>query len=102
MPRPMGRAPARAPTSARARGSTLGDGAGQAGAAEAEGEEIERVAFEELEPLIEALLFASDKPLAIADLKRLTGETDARLINQALEALIERRRGGGVQILSVA
>jgi segregation and condensation protein B len=81
--------------------ATLGDAAGQAGA-EAEGEEIERVAFEELEPLIEALLFASDKPLAIADLKRLTGETDARLINQALEALIERRKGGGVQILSVA
>jgi segregation and condensation protein B len=64
--------------------------------------ETERVPFELLEPLIEALLLASDRPLSVSDIKRLSGETDARLINQALEALIERRRGGGIQIMAVA
>jgi segregation and condensation protein B len=77
-----------------------------AGDEKAEGDEpdgeTERVPFELLEPLIEALLLASDKPLSVSDIKRLSGETDTRLINQALEALIERRRGGGIQIMAVA
>jgi segregation and condensation protein B len=64
--------------------------------------ETEPVPFEQLEPLIEALLLASDKPLSVADIKRLTGERDTRLINQALESLVERRRGGGIQIMMVA
>ena len=73
----------------------------EVGAALEDGE-TEPVPFEQLEPLIEALLFASDKPLGLTDLKRLTGERDARLINQAVEALIARRQGGGIQIMAVA
>jgi segregation and condensation protein B len=64
--------------------------------------ELARVPFEQLEPLLEALLFASDRPLSLADLKRMSGERDSRLLNQALEALIARRQSSGVQVVSVA
>jgi segregation and condensation protein B len=59
------------------------------------------IAFEQLEPLIESLLFAAERPLSVADLKRLTGERDSRLINEALQALTARRADSGVQLLAV-
>ena len=36
--------------------------------------------------------------MTVPDLKRLTGESDSRLVTQALTALIERRAGTGVQV----
>ena len=60
------------------------------------------VPFEQLEPLLESLLFASDKTLTLADLKRLTGERDTRLLTQALESLQEKRAQSGVQVVAVA
>ena len=70
-------------------------------AAEGEEETTGPIAFELLEPLIESLLFASDRPLSVADLKRLTGERDSRLINEALQALTARRADSGVQLLAL-
>ena len=71
------------------------------GEAAADDETVGPVAFEQLEPLIESLLFASDKPLSLGDLKRLTGERDSRLINEALQALMARRADTGVILVSV-
>jgi segregation and condensation protein B len=67
---------------------------------EAEGEdEAGAVPFEHLEQVIESLLFAADRPLSVGDLKRLTGERDSRLVNEALEALTARRADSGIQVL---
>jgi segregation and condensation protein B len=75
--------------------------AADAAAAEGEEEPTGPIPFEQLEPLIESLLFASDRPLSVGDLKRLTGERDSRLINEALQALIARRADTGVQLLAL-
>jgi segregation and condensation protein B len=76
--------------------------AGGAAAAEGAEEDAGTVAFEQLEALIEALLYASDRPLSVNDIKRLSGERDSRLVNEALEALAARRSGGGIQLIGVA
>ncbi|HEY0709668.1 MAG TPA: SMC-Scp complex subunit ScpB [Polyangia bacterium] len=79
--------------------------AAAAGAEEGEGQEegdVGRVPFEQLESLIEALLFASDKPVGMTELKRLTGERDTRLVTQALESLIARRKDSGLNVVTVA
>jgi segregation and condensation protein B len=55
-----------------------------------------------LENVIESLLFASDRPLAIAELKRLTGERQGAKLNAAIEALRVRRDETGIQLVSVA
>ena len=57
-----------------------------------------------LESVIESLLFASDRPLPVSDLKRLVGERGADKIVAALEALRARREqeASGVQIIEVA
>jgi segregation and condensation protein B len=77
--------------------------AADAATAEGQGEEETTgpIAFEQLEPLIESLLFASDRPLSVADLKRLTGERDSRLINEALQALTAKRADSGIQLLAL-
>jgi len=54
------------------------------------------------ESILESLLFASDRPLTVADLKRLLGERDSKRLSAALEALKERRAESGVQLISVA
>jgi segregation and condensation protein B len=72
-----------------------------AAAGEGEAEPTGPIPFEQLEPLIESLLFASDRPLSVGDLKRLTGERDSRLINEALQALTARRADSGVQVLAL-
>jgi len=55
-----------------------------------------------LEQIVESLLFASDKPLGLADLKRLTGERDGKKIGASLDAIRERHHGHGIGLVSVA
>jgi segregation and condensation protein B len=55
-----------------------------------------------LESVLESLLFASDRPLTLTDLKRLTGERQAAKLSAALESLKARREESGIQIVPVA
>jgi segregation and condensation protein B len=55
-----------------------------------------------LATIVESLLFASDRPLTLADLKRLVGERDGAKITAALEDLGARRQESGVQVAQVA
>jgi segregation and condensation protein B len=55
-----------------------------------------------LESIVESLLFASDRPLTLAELKRFLGERDGKKVTAALEALRARREESGVQLASVA
>ena len=55
-----------------------------------------------LESILESLIFASDRPLALVDFKRLVGERDARKLTSALEALQARHRGTGLELASTA
>jgi segregation and condensation protein B len=55
-----------------------------------------------LESIVESLLFASDRPLTIADLKRLLGERDAKKVSAALEALRARHQDTGIPLASLA
>ena len=74
---------------------------GEAPPAEAE-EPLEAVPAGRLGSIIESLLFASDKPLGLNELKRLLGERDGAKVTAALEELRERRRETGVAVVSVA
>ena len=55
-----------------------------------------------LENVVESLLFASDRPLMLAELKRLTGEREGAKITMALEMLRSRRQDSGIQVIPVA
>jgi segregation and condensation protein B len=55
-----------------------------------------------LESIVESLLFASDRPLTIADLKRLLGERDTKKVAATLEALKTRHQDSGIQLASLA
>jgi segregation and condensation protein B len=77
-----------------------GEGAGEPEAGEEE--DASRVPREQLEGVVESLLFASDKPLAIKDLLELTHETDPAVMAQAIEALRARREGSGVEVAEIA
>ncbi|HEY8927367.1 MAG TPA: SMC-Scp complex subunit ScpB, partial [Polyangia bacterium] len=55
-----------------------------------------------LQSIVESLLFATDRALGIADLKRLLNERDGKRITAALEALRERRADSGIQLISAA
>jgi segregation and condensation protein B len=57
-----------------------------------------------LESVLESLLFASDRPLPVSDLKGLVGERAGAKVAAALEALRARREqeGSGVQVVEVA
>jgi segregation and condensation protein B len=55
-----------------------------------------------LQSIVESLLFASDRALGVADLKRLLNERDGKRIGAALEALRERRADSGIQLISAA
>ena len=57
-----------------------------------------------LESVLESLLFASDRPLSVNDLKRLVGERDGAKVTAALEALRDRRdqEGSGISVVEVA
>jgi segregation and condensation protein B len=57
-----------------------------------------------LESVLESLLFASDRPLPVNELKRLVGERAGAKVGAALEALRARRdqEGSGIQVVEVA
>ena len=55
-----------------------------------------------LENIIESLLFASDRPLGLSDVKRLVNERDGKKVTAALEELQRRHRGTGIQLASTA
>lgn len=52
--------------------------------------------------IVESLLFASDKPLGLSDLKRLLGERDGKKVAAALEELIQQRKGSGVEVATLS
>jgi segregation and condensation protein B len=55
-----------------------------------------------LEAIIESLLFASDKPLSLSDLKRLLGERDGKKVAAAVESLVEQRKGTGIEVAALS
>ncbi|HEX7508468.1 MAG TPA: SMC-Scp complex subunit ScpB [Polyangia bacterium] len=72
-------------------------------AAPTEAGEVEEVlASSRLESILESLLFASDKPLGMAELKRLLGERDGKKVTAAVEALTERRKGAGIEVAALS
>jgi segregation and condensation protein B len=52
--------------------------------------------------ILESLLFAADRPLAVADFKRLLGDPNGARIAQILERLRLSRAETGIQLVSVA
>ena len=56
----------------------------------------------QMESIIESLLFASDKVLGLSELKRLLGERDGKKVTAAVETLLERRRGSGIEVIRLA
>jgi segregation and condensation protein B len=74
------------------------DGAG----AEVEGDPLPEVAPGRLASIIESLLFASDHPLTLAELKRLVGERDGGKLTAAIDDLRARRQESGVQVMQAA
>ena len=57
-----------------------------------------------LESVLESLLFVSDRPLSVNDLKKLVGERAGAKVTAALEALRDRREqeGSGIMVVEVA
>ena len=55
-----------------------------------------------LESIIESLLFASDKPLGLSELKRLLGERDGKKVTAAVESLVQQRKGTGIEVASLS
>jgi segregation and condensation protein B len=68
-------------------------------AEEALGESVDAT---RLESIVETLLFASDRPLGMAELKRLLGERDGKRVTTALESLQARRAGTGIHVTAAA
>jgi segregation and condensation protein B len=52
--------------------------------------------------IVESLLFASDKPLGLSDLKRLLGERDGKKVSAALEELMVQRKGSGIEVAALS
>ena len=55
-----------------------------------------------VESILESLLFATDRPLGVSDLKRLLAVKDSKIVTDALGALRDRRADSGIQLISVA
>jgi len=55
-----------------------------------------------VESILESLLFATDRPLGVTDLKRLLAVKDSKVVTDALGALRDRRADSGIQLISVA
>jgi segregation and condensation protein B len=55
-----------------------------------------------IESIIESLLFASDKALGLAELKRLLGERDGKKVTAAVQSLAERRKGTGIEVAALS
>jgi segregation and condensation protein B len=88
-------------------GETPAEGQGPEGDVPLAGDETAEEApvvldVSQMESIIESLLFASDKVLGLADLKRFLGERDGKKITAAVEALLERRRGSGIEVVRLA
>jgi len=98
-----GAAPESGAAQAEAEGAQS-DQAEQAGQADVEGtsEPLPEVAPGRLASIIESLLFASDHPLTLAELKRLVGERDGGKLTAAIEELRARRQESGVQVMQAA
>jgi segregation and condensation protein B len=77
-------------------------GATGEGIAEGDTTAIEAIDPGRIESIIESLLFASDRPLTLNDLKRLLGERDARKITAAVEGLTARKASTGVHVVAAA
>jgi len=77
---------------------------GQVAPAGEEGAEEAPVVLDasQMESIVESLLFASDKVLGLAELKRLLGERDGKKVTAAIEALMERRKGAGIEVVRLA
>jgi segregation and condensation protein B len=56
----------------------------------------------QMESIIEGLLFASDRVLGLADFKRLLEERDGKKITAALESLMEKRKGTGIEVVHLS
>jgi segregation and condensation protein B len=90
-------------------GDDAGEGAGDAGADEAlaEDPDAELTPAFTLDPvrlksILESLLFASEKPLTMVDLRRLTGCGDTAAIQAALDELMKEYEQRGVALYDVA
>jgi segregation and condensation protein B len=70
--------------------------------ADTDGDRLQVDSWARLENIIESLLFAADRPLALADVKRLLNERDGKKVAQALDALQARHRGTGIELASTA
>jgi segregation and condensation protein B len=81
--------------------ATGGAETGELAAGEA-GQDEEILAGSKLESILESMLFASDKPLGLTELKRLLGERDGKKITAALTALTERRKGSGIEVAALS
>jgi segregation and condensation protein B len=69
----------------------------------AEGDESDQaIAESRLDSILESLLFASDKPLGLGELKRLLGERDGKKVTAAVQALSERRKGTGIEVAALS
>jgi segregation and condensation protein B len=62
----------------------------------------EAVAESRLESILESLLFASDKPLGLGELKRLLGERDGKKVTAAVQSLTERRKRTGIEVAALS
>lgn len=65
-------------------------------------EGLERLEGARLVSVIESLLFASDKLLTMADLKRMTGVRDGRKVQKALDELKDSRLDAGIILVEAA
>ncbi len=84
-------------------GETLGDVVGEATgnvAGDATGDAT--IEASRIESIIESLLFASDKALGLAELKRLLGERDGKKVTAAVQSLAERRKGSGIEVSTLS
>ncbi|HEY2900068.1 MAG TPA: SMC-Scp complex subunit ScpB [Polyangia bacterium] len=83
-------------------GTPVGEIAEPTAEAPAENEAPPVESTSRLEMIIESLIFASDKPLGLNELKRLVNERDAKKLTAALETLKARHQDTGIQLLGVA
>jgi segregation and condensation protein B len=89
--------------SENAEGEPATEGEAQATeSADGETPQNEALSESQLESIIESLLFASDKALSLSDLKRLIGERDGKKLSAAVEGLIERRKGSGIEVIALS
>ena len=65
-------------------------------------EPVRGISPERLKLIVESLLFASDKPLALVQLRHLTGERNLGAIQAALDSLIQDYDGRGVVLGELA